>query len=54
MISNQPRTLGIQVGRFKNPFGFYNQTRDVAFTRAQHPAAAVHLLRQDPLARPVG
>jgi len=33
MISNQQRTLGIQVGRFKNPFGFYNQTRDVAFTR---------------------
>ncbi|UYG03082.1 hypothetical protein OCT51_18080 [Halomonas sp. LR3S48] len=31
--SNQQRTLGIQVGRFKNPFGFYNQTRDVAFTR---------------------
>ncbi|MFP4138096.1 MAG: hypothetical protein ACOC0M_05130 [Halomonas sp.] len=33
MISNQQRTLGIQLGRFKNPFGFYNQTRDVAFTR---------------------
>ncbi|MCH4562278.1 OprO/OprP family phosphate-selective porin [Halomonas sp. EGI 63088] len=33
MLSNQRRTLGIQVGRFKNPFGFYNQTRDVAFTR---------------------
>ncbi|MDN3521905.1 hypothetical protein [Halomonas ramblicola] len=33
MIANQHRTLGIQVGRFKNPFGFYNQTRDVAFTR---------------------
>lgn len=32
-LSNQRRTLGIQVGRFKNPFGFYNQTRDVAFTR---------------------
>ncbi|MCE8039363.1 hypothetical protein HOP58_16865 [Halomonas sp. MCCC 1A11062] len=32
-LSNQHRTLGIQVGRFKNPFGFYNQTRDVAFTR---------------------
>ncbi len=27
------RTIGIQAGRFKNPFGFYNQTRDVAFTR---------------------
>lgn len=33
MVSNQRRTLGAQVGRFKNPFGFYNQTRDVAFTR---------------------
>lgn len=33
MLSNQQRTFGVQVGRFKNPFGFYNQTRDVAFTR---------------------
>lgn len=33
MTSNQHRTLGVQLGRFKNPFGFYNQTRDVAFTR---------------------
>lgn len=33
MVSNQQRTFGIQLGRFKNPFGFYNQTRDVAFTR---------------------
>lgn len=33
MISNQQRTFGVQLGRFKNPFGFYNQTRDVAFTR---------------------
>ncbi|MGO2008518.1 hypothetical protein [Vreelandella alkaliphila] len=33
MVSNQQRTLGLQVGRFKNPFGIYNQTRDVAFTR---------------------
>ncbi|WP_234269881.1 hypothetical protein [Billgrantia ethanolica] len=32
-FSNQQRTLGIQIGRFKNPLGFYNQTRDVAFTR---------------------
>ncbi|MBZ0331156.1 OprO/OprP family phosphate-selective porin [Halomonas sp. ANAO-440] len=31
--SSQQRTLGVQAGRFKNPFGFYNQTRDVAFTR---------------------
>jgi len=33
MVSDRQRTLGVQVGRFKNPFGFYNQTRDVAFTR---------------------
>ncbi|QJR00173.1 hypothetical protein [Halomonas sp. PGE1] len=33
MVSNQQRTLGVQLGRSKNPFGFYNQTRDVAFTR---------------------
>ncbi len=33
MLSDQQRTFGVQVGRFKNPFGFYNQTRDVAFTR---------------------
>jgi len=33
MVSNQQRTFGIQLGRSKNPFGFYNQTRDVAFTR---------------------
>jgi hypothetical protein len=33
MISNRHRTLGIQAGRVKNPFGFYNQTRDIAFTR---------------------
>ncbi|WP_224419123.1 MULTISPECIES: hypothetical protein [unclassified Modicisalibacter] len=32
-FSNARRRLGIQLGRFKNPFGFYNQTRDVAFTR---------------------
>jgi len=25
--------LGLQAGRVKNPFGFYNETRDVAFTR---------------------
>lgn len=33
VMSNQHRTLGLQVGRFKAPFGLYNQTRDVAFTR---------------------
>lgn len=24
---------GVMIGRFKNPFGFYNETRDVPFTR---------------------
>lgn len=33
MRSTTSRTLGVQLGRFKNPFGLYNQTRDVAFTR---------------------
>ncbi|WP_417328908.1 hypothetical protein [Halomonas cupida] len=33
MVNQQDRTIGAQFGRFKNPFGFYNQTRDVAFTR---------------------
>ncbi|MEC9483854.1 MAG: hypothetical protein UMU75_11150 [Halomonas sp.] len=33
MISSDERRLGLQAGRFKNPFGFYNQTRDIAFTR---------------------
>ena len=32
-LSTNERRLGMQLGRFKNPFGFYNQTRDVAFTR---------------------
>ncbi|MCP1363909.1 hypothetical protein BIS06_01465 [Halomonas sp. BBD48] len=32
-LSSEERRLGLQIGRFKNPFGFYNQTRDVAFTR---------------------
>ncbi|WP_458527002.1 porin [Onishia taeanensis] len=33
LLSSQKRNIGLQLGRFKNPFGFYNQTRDVAFTR---------------------
>ncbi|MFG6177904.1 hypothetical protein ACGTN6_11725 [Halomonas sp. THAF12] len=33
VLSDQKRNIGLQLGRFKNPFGFYNQTRDVAFTR---------------------
>ncbi|MCM2972268.1 hypothetical protein [Larsenimonas suaedae] len=31
--SDVDETFGIKVGRVKNPFGFYNQTRDVPFTR---------------------
>ncbi|MBE7526672.1 MAG: hypothetical protein HS120_03380 [Burkholderiales bacterium] len=31
---NTPSTeLGVRLGRMKNPFGFYNDTRDVPFTR---------------------
>jgi len=33
IISDQSRNLGIRLGRVKNPLGFYNDTRDVAFTR---------------------
>ena len=33
VISNQNRRWGVRIGRIKNPFGFYNETRDVAFTR---------------------
>ncbi|WP_447553587.1 hypothetical protein [Vreelandella sp. EE22] len=33
LTANQQRSLGIQAGRFKNPFGLYNHTRDMAFTR---------------------
>lgn len=32
VTTNHTRT-GIQIGRVKNPFGFYNETRDVPFTR---------------------
>ena len=31
--SHEANLFGIRVGRLKNPFGFYNETRDVAFTR---------------------
>ncbi len=34
LLSEEERVLGLQVGRFKNPFGIYNQTRDVPSTRA--------------------
>ena len=33
MYSHEADQFGIRVGRLKNPFGFYNDTRDVAFTR---------------------
>ncbi|WP_041717926.1 hypothetical protein ACN2MM_06195 [Alkalilimnicola ehrlichii MLHE-1] len=32
-VSSASRTLGLQAGRFKNPFGLHNQTRDVPFAR---------------------
>ncbi len=32
-ISNESGALGMRLGRVKNPLGFYNDTRDVAFTR---------------------
>lgn len=33
LFSHETHQFGIRVGRLKNPFGFYNDTRDVAFTR---------------------
>jgi len=33
MLDKRDYGLGISVGRVKNPFGFYNETRDVSFTR---------------------
>lgn len=33
LYSHDTNQFGIRVGRLKNPFGFYNDTRDVAFTR---------------------
>ena len=33
LFSQETNQFGIRVGRLKNPFGFYNDTRDVAFTR---------------------
>nr|WP_231366595.1 MULTISPECIES: hypothetical protein [unclassified Thioalkalivibrio] len=32
-LSGPERTVGVQLGRVKNPFGLYNQTRDMPFTR---------------------
>lgn len=33
VYAHEANQFGIRVGRLKNPFGFYNETRDVAFTR---------------------
>ena len=33
MFSGETNQLGIRLGRMKNPIGFYNDTRDVPFTR---------------------
>ncbi len=33
IYSHETNQFGVRVGRLKNPFGFYNETRDVAFTR---------------------
>jgi len=33
LYSQEANQFGIRVGRLKNPLGFYNETRDVAFTR---------------------
>lgn len=32
-VADERRAVGLQIGRFKNPFGFYNQTRDAPSTR---------------------
>jgi hypothetical protein len=34
LIDNDQRSLGMRVGKVKNPYGFFNMTRDVAHTRA--------------------
>ena len=33
LYSQETNQFGVRIGRLKNPFGFYNDTRDVAFTR---------------------
>lgn len=33
LYSHEANQYGIRIGRLKNPFGFYNETRDVAHTR---------------------
>ncbi|SDH66941.1 hypothetical protein SAMN05428952_10236 [Nitrosomonas sp. Nm132] len=32
-ITTETKEVGVRLGRTKNPFGFYNETRDVPFTR---------------------
>ena len=32
-VTNESGDLGVRLGRIQNPFGLYNDTRDVAFTR---------------------
>ena len=32
-LNHEDLRMGLRLGRIKNPFGFYNETRDVAFTR---------------------
>jgi hypothetical protein len=32
-LSDAERRIGVRLGRIKNPFGLYNETRDVPFTR---------------------
>lgn len=34
LLGNDQRNLGVRVGKVKNPYGFFNMTRDVAHTRA--------------------
>ncbi|UJP05723.1 MAG: OprO/OprP family phosphate-selective porin [Nitrosomonas sp.] len=33
LFSHDANQFGVRIGRLKNPFGFYNETRDVAHTR---------------------
>ncbi|RKD84723.1 hypothetical protein [Kushneria marisflavi] len=33
LLANNHRSAGFQIGRIKHPYGLYNQTRDIAFTR---------------------
>lgn len=34
MIKNEQRNIGVRLGKVKNPYGFFNMTRDVAHTRS--------------------